>query len=118
MRILGALLKVRERSRISNHTDVSAACWLLPDALSSRHKCKSISDRTSDFLNKEETEPQKKIESCKPGFKEHGDMRGYGYHGKMGKMENMLSLVMLKCNYSLKEIAFPSETLYVIYLEG
>ena len=68
MRILGALLKVRERSRISNHTDVSAACWLLPDALSSRHKCKSISDRTSDFLNKEETEPQKKIKSCKPGL--------------------------------------------------
>ena len=59
-------MKVRERSRISNHTDVSAACWLLPDALSSRHKCKSISDRTSDFLNKEETEPQKKIKSCKP----------------------------------------------------
>ena len=62
--------------------------------------------------------PLKQLNSCKPGFKEHGDMRGYGYHGKMGKMENMLSLVMLKCNYSLKEIAFPSETLYVIYLEG
>ena len=55
------VLKVRERSRISNHTDVSTACWLLPTTLSSQHKCKSISDRTSDFLNKEETKLQKKL---------------------------------------------------------
>ena len=36
----------------------------------------------------------------------------------MEKMENMLSLVMLKCNYLMKEIVFPSDTLYIIFLEG